>query len=84
MRLIARGFTQVYSIDYFDTFSPVAKLTSIRTLLAIAARNDWEIESFDFDGAYLNGELNADEVIYMQAPLGSSTTTEGTSVKRLK
>ena len=83
-RLVARGFTQVYGIDYFDTFSPVAKLTSIRTLLAIAARNDWEIESFDFDGAYLNGELNADEVIYMQAPPGSSTTTEGTSVKRLK
>ena len=82
-RLVARGFTQVYGVDYFDTFSPVTKLSSIRSLLAIAARNDWEIESFDFNGAYLNGELNADEVIYMQAPPGYNSQGD-TSVKRLK
>jgi hypothetical protein len=83
-RLVAHGFTQVYGIDYFNTFSPVAKLTSIQTLLTIAAQNDWEIESFNFNSVYLNGELNTDEVIYMQALPGSSTTTEGTSVKQLK
>ena len=81
-RLVARGFTQIYGVNYFDTYSPVAKLSSFRAILAIAARNDWEIESFDFDGAYLNGELNADEVIYMQAPPGVSPGD--TSVKRLK
>ena len=36
-RLVACGFTQVYSVNYFDTFSPVAKLASFRTILAIAA-----------------------------------------------
>jgi len=65
VRLVARGFTQIYGVDYFDTFSPVAKLASLRTILAIAARFDWEIESFDFNGAYLNGELGEDEEIHI-------------------
>jgi histone deacetylase 1/2 len=45
---------------------PVAKLASIRSILAIAARNDWEISMFDFHSAYLNGTL--DEDIYMEQP----------------
>jgi hypothetical protein len=65
-RLVARGFMQVYGVDYFETFAPVAKLASIRSILAIAARNDWDISMFDFHSAYLNGEL--DEDIYMEQP----------------
>jgi len=42
-RLVARGFTQIYGVDYFDTYSPVAKLSSIQLILAIAARYDWDI-----------------------------------------
>jgi len=68
--LIASGFTQVYGLDYFNTYSPVARLTSIRLILAIAACYDWDIESFDFVGVYLNGELNDNEEIYMQNPSG--------------
>jgi Reverse transcriptase (RNA-dependent DNA polymerase) len=49
-----------------DTFSPVAKSASQRTILAIVARFDWKIESFDLNGAYLNGELGEDGEIYMQ------------------
>ena len=70
VRLIARGFTQRFGVDYFDTYSPVARLASICTILAIAARNDWEINTFDFNGAYLNGELNDNEQIYMEPPPG--------------
>jgi hypothetical protein len=81
-RLVARGFTQIYGVDYFDTYSPVAKMASFRTILAIAARNDWDIESFDFNGAYLNGTLSEDEEIYMQEPPGYETQGEH-SVKRL-
>ena len=81
-RLVARGFTQVYGVDYFDTYSPVAKMASFRTILALAARHDWDIESFDFNGAYLNGTLNDDEEIYMQEPPGYETQGEP-SVKRL-
>ena len=50
-RLVACGFTQIFRVDYFSTYSPVAKLTSFRTILAIAARYNWDIESFDFNGA---------------------------------
>jgi Reverse transcriptase (RNA-dependent DNA polymerase) len=71
-RLVARRFTQIYGVDYYDTYSPVAKLGSIRTILAFAARYDCDIETFDFIGAYpyLNGELEAYEDIYMQEPPG--------------
>ena len=80
-RLVARGFTQVYGVDYFDTYSPVAKMASFCAILAIAARYDWDIESFDFNSAYLNGTLNDDEEIYMQEPLDMSSGER--SVKRL-
>src|SRR5271168_196197 len=67
-RLVARGFTQVYGVDYFETFAPVARLASVRSILAIAARNDWEIYMFDFHSAYLNGILDDGETIYMEQP----------------
>jgi hypothetical protein len=65
-RLVARSFTQVFSQDYYDTFSPVARLASFHAILALATRFDWEIDMFDFIGAYLNGKLDEDEEIYMQ------------------
>jgi hypothetical protein len=64
-RLVAQGFSQVEGVDYFDTYAPVAKLASIRTILALAARNDLELHQVDIKGAYLNGELTDDEIIYM-------------------
>jgi hypothetical protein len=81
-RLVARGFTQIYGVDYFDTFSPVAKLASIRTILALAARHDWDVDTFDFNSAYLNGELGEEEEIYMQEPPGFEESTG--SVKWLR
>src|SRR6267142_4439955 len=79
--LIAHGFTQIYGVDFFKTYSPVARLSSFHLILAIAARYDWEIESFDFVGAYLNGELDNNEEIYMQSPPGYSN--DASTVKRL-
>ena len=69
-RVVARGFSQVYGVDCLETYSPVAKLTSFRTILALAARFDWEIQCFDFNAAYLNGELEESEEIYMEQPPG--------------
>lgn len=54
-RLVAQGFSQVPGIDYFDTFAPVARLASIRTVLALAARDDMELHQVDIKGADLNG-----------------------------
>jgi transposase InsO family protein len=67
-RLLAKGFTQVQGVDYFETFSPTAKLSSLRTILSIAARFDWDIKVFDYSAAFLNGEFTPDEEIYMEQP----------------
>jgi hypothetical protein len=48
----------------------VARLASLRLILAVAARRDWEIEVFDFHSAFLNGKLDDDEVIFMELPPG--------------
>ena len=53
-RLVAQGFSQVPGVDYFDTFAPVARLASIRTVLAIAAAENLKIYQIDIKGAYLN------------------------------
>ena len=65
-RLVARGFTQIYGVDYFETYSPVARLASFRLLMAIATRKGWMLDNFDFDQAFLNSKLGEDEVIYLE------------------
>ena len=66
-RLVARGFTQIYGVDFYETYAPVAKLATFRLITAIAARNGWPLDSFDFDSAYLNSLLG-DEVIFLEQP----------------
>jgi hypothetical protein len=66
--VVARGFTQIYGVNYFDTFSLVTCLASFRVLMALTVHFGWELEAFDFNAAYLNGELNEGEEIYMQEP----------------
>ena len=67
-RLVALGYLQKEGIDYTETFAPVAKMTSIRTLLALAAIGDAEIHQMDVKTAFLNGDL--EEEIYMDQPKG--------------
>ncbi|KAD6453934.1 hypothetical protein E3N88_08640 [Mikania micrantha] len=67
-RLVIRGFTQKHGLDYFDTYSPVTKITTIRSLISIAAINGLLIHQMDVKTAFLNGDL--DEEIYMLQPEG--------------
>lgn len=67
-RLVARGFSQKAGIDYHETFSPVARLDSIRLILSIVAKEDLDLIHFDVATAFLYGKL--DEEIYMSQPEG--------------
>ena len=69
--LIAKSFTQIPGQDFNFTFAPVACWDAIRSILCIAAINNYEIRQLDIKTAYLNGPL--DEEIYMKAPEGFST-----------
>jgi len=63
-RLVARGFTQTFGVDYNETFTPVAKFVSIRCILTLATIEDMEIHQMDVKIAFLNGDL--EEEIYME------------------
>ena len=67
-RLVIKGYKQKEGLDYFDTYSPVTRVTSIRMVLAIAALRNLEIHQMDVKTAFLNGDL--DEEIYMEQPKG--------------
>jgi len=64
-RLVAQGFSQIDGIDYDDTYAPVARLPASRAIIAMANRLDLELHQVDIKGAYLNGELRDNEVLYM-------------------
>ncbi|GKC45253.1 retrotransposon protein, putative, ty1-copia subclass [Tanacetum coccineum] len=67
-RMVAKGYTQTYSVDYGKTFSPVADIRAIRILLAITAFYDYDIWQMDVKIAFLNGHLSED--VYMVQPEG--------------
>lgn len=81
-RLVARGFSQEYGLDYEDTFSPVAKLTTMRVILALTSSKKWNLWQMDVSNAFLYGEL--DRVIYMDQPLGFVSGTNPNHVCKLK
>ena len=67
-RLVARGYTQTYRIDYQETFAPVAKMNTIKILISLAVNLDWSLYQYDIKTAFLHGNLK--EEIYMKYPRG--------------
>ncbi|CAI6008730.1 unnamed protein product [Closterium sp. NIES-65] len=67
-RYVARGFSQREGVDFFQTFSPTLKMTTLRVLLHLAAQRDYELHSLDFSTAFLQGSLH--EEIWLRRPSG--------------
>jgi len=81
-RLMAKGYNQIEGIDCFDTFSPVAKITTVRTLLALASINSWHLHQLDMNNAFLHGDLSED--VHMSVPQGVESTKPNQVCKLLK
>lgn len=67
---MAKGYIQQDGIDFLDTFSPVAKVSTIRTLLGLTVAKNWPLHQSDVNNAFSNGDLH--EELYMEAPEGYS------------
>ena len=80
-KLVIKGYEQKEGLDYFDTYSSVTRISSIRMLIAIAAIHNLEIHQMDVKTAFLNGDL--DEEIYMEQPEGFVVPGQEKKVCRL-
>jgi len=67
-RLVVKGYAQIQGIDYDEVYAPVARLETVRFLLALAVQGDWQVHHMDVKSAFLNGNLL--EKVYVQQPPG--------------
>ena len=81
-RLVAKGYVQRQGVDYDEVFAPVARIETVRVLLALAAQEDWKVHHMDVKSAFLNGDLT--EEVYVEQPLGYEKKGEEGKVYKLK
>lgn len=81
-RLVAKGCNQQFGVDFYESFNPVAKTVTVRTIIAIVAIKNQEIHQVDINDAYLHELLEED--IYLQPPLGYTKTAPGQVCKLIK
>ena len=81
-RLVAKGYAQRFGIDYTEVFASVARLDTVRVLLALAAQGTWEVVQLDIKSAFLHGELQ--EEVFVQQPEGFIKKGRENQVYRLK
>ena len=67
-RFVARGFSQKEGIDYEETFAPIARYTSIRTIMALASMMKWDLHQIDVNTTFVNAMI--EEEIYIEQPQG--------------
>ena len=81
-RFVARSFTQKEGIDSEETFAPVAKYTSIRTIIALASVLGWKLHQMDVKTTFLNGKIEHE--VFMEQPDGFVLHNKGTRVCKLR
>ena len=80
-RFVAKGFSQVEVVDYEETFAPIARYSSIRSILALVAQMGWKIHQMDVNIIFLNGVV--EEEIYIKQPKGFETHDHESHVCKL-
>jgi len=81
-RLVAKGYAQREGVDFEEVFAPVARIETVRLLIALAAQSGWQVHHMDVKSAFLNGELM--EEVYVQQPPGFVVENSSGKVLRLK
>lgn len=81
-RLVVKGYAQVFGVDFLETFAPVARLDTIRLVLALAAQKGWKMFQLDVKSAFLNGYLQ--EEIYVEQLEGFAITGQEDKAYLLK
>ena len=73
VRLVAKGYAQMHNVYYEEIFAPMAKMTTVQTVIALAAAKGWHLHQMDIKNTFLPGEL--EEKVYMvQSPCFNSST----------
>jgi len=81
-RLVAKGYAQTYGIDYEETYSVIAKMTTIKAIIVIAITKGWSLHQMDVKNGFFHGNLQ--EEVYMEQPPGYVDQTHPNLVCRLK
>src|SRR5213075_3006944 len=80
-RLVAQGFTQIEGLDFGDTYAPIARLKSIRILIAFATHHKFKLYQMDVKSAFLNGPIQ--ELVYVEQPLSFEDPTMPNHIYKL-
>jgi hypothetical protein len=81
-RLVAKGYAQTYGIDYEETYSPVAKMITVRVIITMVATKGWSLHQMDVKIIFLHGDFQ--EEVYMEESPGYVDQTHPNLVCRLK
>jgi hypothetical protein len=81
-RFVARGFSQKKGIDYDETFTPVARYTSIKTIISLASVLGWKLHQMGVKNAFLSGQV--EEEVYIEQPQGFMVHRKESHVCKLK
>ena len=80
-RLVAKGYNKKEGFDYQETFSPVVKMTTVRSVISLATTNQWDVHKMDVYNEFLQGDLF--EQVYICLPDGFNSQTQGTKVCKI-